>query len=144
MVKSAEQNEVRAPVDLDRRGLQRTSSKGKPKTMPNLILLCSYMTKDEHWPLLSVDIDILCHFILLIPGSLGNFRSRSNSFGEVAVAAVVAAAASAGNRRVQAIVDHNIKGNSTMLRFSKGDVITVMVPEARNGWLYGRLDSLST
>ncbi|XP_018426548.1 PREDICTED: brain-specific angiogenesis inhibitor 1-associated protein 2-like protein 2 [Nanorana parkeri] len=77
-------------------------------------------------------------------GSLSNFRSRSNSFGEVAVAAVVAASASTGNRKVQAIVDHNTKGNRTMLQFSKGDMITVMVPEARNGWLYGRVDSLAT
>lgn len=76
-------------------------------------------------------------------GSLGNFRSRSNSFGEVAVAAVAAAASSTGMIKVQAIVDHNTKGNHTLLQFSKGDMITVMVPEARNGWLYGRLDSLS-
>ncbi|XP_063797604.1 brain-specific angiogenesis inhibitor 1-associated protein 2-like protein 2 [Pseudophryne corroboree] len=77
-------------------------------------------------------------------GSLSNVRGRSSSFGEVAVAAVVAAAVSAGNRRVQAIVDHNPGGNRTMLQFSKGDVITVLVPEAQNGWLYGRLEGLST
>ncbi|KAM5147791.1 BAR/IMD domain-containing adapter protein 2-like 2 [Mantella aurantiaca] len=77
-------------------------------------------------------------------GSSANYRSRSNSFGEVAVAAVAAAAASTGSRKVQAIVDHVAKGNRTMLQFSKGDLITIMVPEARNGWLYGRLDSLST
>ncbi|XP_075040197.1 BAR/IMD domain-containing adapter protein 2-like 2 [Mixophyes fleayi] len=77
-------------------------------------------------------------------GSMGNFRGRSNSFGEVAVAAVAAAAVSAGNRRVLAIVDHNPGGNRTMLQFSKGDVITVMVPQAQNGWLYGKLEGLST
>nr|DBA18803.1 TPA: hypothetical protein GDO54_017011 [Pyxicephalus adspersus] len=77
-------------------------------------------------------------------GSVGSYRSRSNSFGEVAVAAVAAAAASTVIRKVQAIVEHNTKGNRTMLQFSKGDVISVLVPEARNGWLYGRLDSLST
>uniref|UniRef100_A0A8C5Q1B0 BAR/IMD domain containing adaptor protein 2 like 2 n=1 Tax=Leptobrachium leishanense TaxID=445787 RepID=A0A8C5Q1B0_9ANUR len=67
-------------------------------------------------------------------------RTRSNSFGEVAVAAVAAAATNSGNKRVQALVDHSTGGNSTLLPFSKGAVITVMVPEARNGWLYGRVD----
>ncbi|KAM9324079.1 BAR/IMD domain-containing adapter protein 2-like 2 [Gastrophryne carolinensis] len=76
-------------------------------------------------------------------GSVGSFRARSSSFGEVAVAAVAAAVAT-GNRKVRAIVDHNPGGNHTMLQFSKGDVITVLVPEARNGWLYGKLDSLAT
>ncbi|XP_040263345.1 brain-specific angiogenesis inhibitor 1-associated protein 2-like protein 2 isoform X1 [Bufo bufo] len=74
--------------------------------------------------------------------TLANVRSRSNSFGEVAVAAV-AAAVNVGNRKVQAIVDHKPGGNPTMLQFSKGSVITVLVPEARNGWLYGRLDALN-
>ncbi|CAJ0951405.1 unnamed protein product [Ranitomeya imitator] len=77
-------------------------------------------------------------------GTLGSSRSRSNSFGEVAVAAVAAAAANTGNRKVQAIVDHKPVGNPTMLQFSKGNVITLLVSEARNGWLYGRLDALST
>ncbi|XP_056379917.1 brain-specific angiogenesis inhibitor 1-associated protein 2-like protein 2 [Hyla sarda] len=77
-------------------------------------------------------------------GTSGSFRTRSSSFGEVAVAAVVAAAASVGNRKVQAIVDHKPVGNPTMLQFSKGNVITLLVSEARNGWLYGRLDALST
>ncbi|XP_075689795.1 BAR/IMD domain-containing adapter protein 2-like 2 [Rhinoderma darwinii] len=74
----------------------------------------------------------------------GGFRSRSSSFGEVAVAAVAAAAVNVGNRKVQAIVDHKPGENPTMLQFSKGSVITVLVSEARNGWLYGRLDALST
>ncbi|KAM3914306.1 BAR/IMD domain-containing adapter protein 2-like 2 [Leptodactylus fuscus] len=77
-------------------------------------------------------------------GATTSFRARSNSFGEVAVAAVVAAATNVGNRKVQAIVDHKPRGDPTMLQFSKGNVITVMVSEARNGWLYGRLDALST
>ncbi|KAM8930452.1 BAR/IMD domain-containing adapter protein 2-like 2 isoform 2-T2 [Pelodytes ibericus] len=79
-------------------------------------------------------------------GSLGSSqqRTRSSSFGEVAVAAVAAAASSSGGRRVQAIADHNTGGNRTLLQFSKGVMITVLVPEARNGWLYGRLEGLST
>ncbi|XP_053552376.1 brain-specific angiogenesis inhibitor 1-associated protein 2-like protein 2, partial [Bombina bombina] len=79
-------------------------------------------------------------------GSLNSIqlRTRSSSFGEVAVAAVAAAASSPGTRRVQAIVDHNPGGNRTLLQFSKGAVITVLVPEARNGWLYGKLENQST
>ncbi|KAM4721702.1 BAR/IMD domain-containing adapter protein 2-like 2 [Rhinophrynus dorsalis] len=78
-------------------------------------------------------------------GSQGSqLLTRSSSFGDVAVAAVAAAAAGAATRRVQAIVDHNPGGNRTLLQFSKGDMITVLVPEARNGWLYGRLEGLST
>ncbi|OCT83155.1 brain-specific angiogenesis inhibitor 1-associated protein 2-like protein 2 [Xenopus laevis] len=77
-------------------------------------------------------------------GSVGSSQlTRSSSFGEVAVAAVAAAAAGAGGRRVQAIVDHNTGGNRTLLQFKKGDLITVLVPEARNGWLYGKLEGLS-
>ncbi|KAG8436310.1 hypothetical protein GDO86_007422 [Hymenochirus boettgeri] len=79
-------------------------------------------------------------------GSAGSSQqlTRSSSFGEVAVAAVAAAAASASNRQVQAIVEHNTGGNRTLLQFSKGDIITVLVPEARNGWLYGKLEGVST
>ncbi|XP_068107503.1 BAR/IMD domain-containing adapter protein 2-like 2 isoform X1 [Hyperolius riggenbachi] len=76
-------------------------------------------------------------------GSTGNYRARSSSFGEVAVAAVVAAAAGGGNKKVQAVVDHRPGGNPTMLPFSKGDTITILVPEARNGWLYGKHDTMS-
>ncbi|KAM4652340.1 BAR/IMD domain-containing adapter protein 2-like 2 [Discoglossus pictus] len=71
-------------------------------------------------------------------------RTRSSSFGEVAVAAVAAAAAVPGSRRVQAIVDHNPGGNRTLLQFSKGVIITVLVQESKNGWLYGRLEGHST
>ncbi|XP_053325771.1 brain-specific angiogenesis inhibitor 1-associated protein 2-like protein 2 isoform X2 [Spea bombifrons] len=78
-------------------------------------------------------------------GSLSNSqqRTRSSSFGEVAVAAVAAVAANSGAKRVQALVDHNTGGNRTLLQFTKGAVITVLVPEAQNGWLYGRLEGLS-
>ncbi|XP_078539953.1 BAR/IMD domain-containing adapter protein 2-like 2 isoform X1 [Lissotriton helveticus] len=69
-------------------------------------------------------------------------RSRSNSFGEVAIAAAVVAATGAdeAGARVQALANHSTSGNKTLLRFSKGDIIQVLVPEARNGWLYGKLE----
>uniref|UniRef100_A0A8B9S8Y0 BAR/IMD domain containing adaptor protein 2 like 2 n=1 Tax=Apteryx owenii TaxID=8824 RepID=A0A8B9S8Y0_APTOW len=45
--------------------------------------------------------------------------------------------------RVQAIVPHGTGTNRTLLRFDLGDVITVLIPEAQNGWLYGKLEGSS-
>uniref|UniRef100_A0A8C5KLC1 BAI1-associated protein 2-like 2 n=1 Tax=Jaculus jaculus TaxID=51337 RepID=A0A8C5KLC1_JACJA len=66
----------------------------------------------------------------LHPGSAQ--RSRSNSFGE--------RPGGGGARRVRALVSHSEGANHTLLRFSAGDVVEVLVPEAQNGWLYGKLE----
>ncbi|XP_069808722.1 BAR/IMD domain-containing adapter protein 2 isoform X1 [Dendropsophus ebraccatus] len=42
-----------------------------------------------------------------------------------------------GRTRVQAIFSHAAGDNSTLLSFSNGDYITLLVPEARDGWHYG-------
>ncbi|KAM6090485.1 BAR/IMD domain-containing adapter protein 2-like 2 isoform 2-T2 [Theristicus caerulescens] len=68
--------------------------------------------------------------------------SRSGSFGE-------ASSGSGGKRRsgtarVQAIVAHATGANRTLLRFDPGDVIMVLMPDAQNGWLYGKLEGSST
>ncbi|XP_060951149.1 brain-specific angiogenesis inhibitor 1-associated protein 2 [Limanda limanda] len=42
-----------------------------------------------------------------------------------------------GRTCVQAIFSHTAGDNSTLLSFSEGDVITLLVPEARDGWHYG-------
>ncbi|POI31126.1 hypothetical protein CIB84_005123 [Bambusicola thoracicus] len=68
--------------------------------------------------------------------------SRSGSFGE-------ASSSSEGRQRsstvrVQAIAPHTTGANRTLLRFDPGDVITVLMPEAQNGWLYGKLEGSST
>ncbi|XP_072339723.1 BAR/IMD domain-containing adapter protein 2-like isoform X2 [Scyliorhinus torazame] len=42
-----------------------------------------------------------------------------------------------GRAKVQAIFSHQAKGNNTLLSFSEGDVITLLVPEAKDGWHYG-------
>ncbi|XP_008313250.2 brain-specific angiogenesis inhibitor 1-associated protein 2 isoform X3 [Cynoglossus semilaevis] len=42
-----------------------------------------------------------------------------------------------GRTRVQAIFSHAAGDNSTLLSFSEGDTITLLVPEARDGWHYG-------
>lgn len=62
-------------------------------------------------------------------------RSRSNSFGE--------RLGGGGARRVRALVSHSEGANHTLLRFSAGDVVEVLVPEAQNGWLYGKLEGSS-
>ncbi|KAM9276557.1 BAR/IMD domain-containing adapter protein 2-like 2 [Cariama cristata] len=68
--------------------------------------------------------------------------SHSGSFSE-------AGSGSEGRRRsgmarVQAIVPHTTGVNRTLLRFDPGDVITVLMPDAQNGWLYGKLEGSST
>ncbi|XP_060245043.1 brain-specific angiogenesis inhibitor 1-associated protein 2-like protein 2 isoform X2 [Meriones unguiculatus] len=62
-------------------------------------------------------------------------RSGSNSFGE--------RLGGGGARRVRALVSHSEGANHTLLRFSAGDVVEVLVPEAQNGWLYGKLEGSS-
>uniref|UniRef100_H2SNT1 BAR/IMD domain-containing adapter protein 2 n=1 Tax=Takifugu rubripes TaxID=31033 RepID=H2SNT1_TAKRU len=42
-----------------------------------------------------------------------------------------------GRTRVQAIFSHAAGDNSTLLSFTENDVITLLVPEARDGWHYG-------
>ncbi|KAM9463242.1 BAR/IMD domain-containing adapter protein 2 isoform 2-T2 [Clarias gariepinus] len=42
-----------------------------------------------------------------------------------------------GRTRVQAIFSHSAGDNTTLLSFTEGDIITLLVPEARDGWHYG-------
>ncbi|KAM4662188.1 BAR/IMD domain-containing adapter protein 2 isoform 2-T3 [Discoglossus pictus] len=42
-----------------------------------------------------------------------------------------------GRTRVQAIFSHAAGDNTTLLSFKDGDFITLLVPEARDGWHYG-------
>lgn len=65
-------------------------------------------------------------------------RSRSNS-GERP-----GGGGGGGARRVRALVSHSEGANHTLLRFSAGDVVEVLVPEAQNGWLYGKLEGSSS
>ncbi|RLW00260.1 hypothetical protein DV515_00009100 [Chloebia gouldiae] len=68
--------------------------------------------------------------------------SRSGSFGEASSGSE--GRKRSGTTRVQAIVPHTTGANRTLLRFEPGDVITVLMPEAQNGWLYGKLEGSST
>ncbi|XP_051572066.1 brain-specific angiogenesis inhibitor 1-associated protein 2-like protein 2 isoform X2 [Myxocyprinus asiaticus] len=56
--------------------------------------------------------------------------SRSSSFSGLA-----------GGRVMRAMVPHPPAANPTLLPFSRGETITLLVQEPRNGWLYGRSDS---
>uniref|UniRef100_A0A8C2AJ63 BAR/IMD domain containing adaptor protein 2 like 2b n=1 Tax=Cyprinus carpio TaxID=7962 RepID=A0A8C2AJ63_CYPCA len=60
-------------------------------------------------------------------------RSRSSSVGE--------SLGLGGGRSMRAIVSHHASSNPVLLPFSRGDNVTVLIPEPRNGWLYGRHDS---
>ncbi|XP_043079135.1 brain-specific angiogenesis inhibitor 1-associated protein 2-like protein 2 isoform X2 [Puntigrus tetrazona] len=60
-------------------------------------------------------------------------RSRSSSVGE--------SLGLGGGRSMRAIVSHPASSNPVLLPFSRGDIVTVLIPEPRNGWLYGRHDS---
>ncbi|XP_031749848.1 brain-specific angiogenesis inhibitor 1-associated protein 2 isoform X11 [Xenopus tropicalis] len=45
-----------------------------------------------------------------------------------------------GRTRVQAIFSHAAGDNTTLLSFKDGDYITLLVPEARDGWHYGECE----
>ncbi|XP_061667068.1 brain-specific angiogenesis inhibitor 1-associated protein 2 isoform X6 [Syngnathoides biaculeatus] len=42
-----------------------------------------------------------------------------------------------GSARVQALFSHAAGDNDTLLSFKQGDLVTLLVPEARDGWHYG-------
>ncbi|KAG1967302.1 brain-specific angiogenesis inhibitor 1-associated protein 2-like protein 2 isoform X2 [Pimephales promelas] len=56
--------------------------------------------------------------------------SRSNSVSGLA-----------GGKVMRALVPHPPNANSTLLPFSRGEAITLLLKEPRNGWLYGCSDS---
>lgn len=79
-----------------------------------------------------------------VTGSASPGFSRSNSFGEQA-ATRAEADSKEGNHllKVLAIMPHVTGSNQTLLPFGPGDVVTVLLPEAQNGWLYGKLEGTS-
>ncbi|KAF7217822.1 BAR/IMD domain-containing adapter protein 2-like 2 [Nothobranchius furzeri] len=66
------------------------------------------------------------------PSPLPN-RSRSSSVGE--------SLGLGGGRPMRALVSHPSSSNPKLLPFSRGETVTVLVQEPRNGWLYGRTDT---
>uniref|UniRef100_A0A4W5LY78 BAR/IMD domain containing adaptor protein 2 like 2a n=1 Tax=Hucho hucho TaxID=62062 RepID=A0A4W5LY78_9TELE len=68
-----------------------------------------------------------------------NIRSRSSSLGES-----LGLGGGGGGRPMRALVSHPANSNSpTLLPFSRGEVVSVLVQEPRNGWLFGRAESSS-
>ncbi|XP_071754595.1 BAR/IMD domain-containing adapter protein 2-like 2 [Centroberyx gerrardi] len=64
-------------------------------------------------------------------------RSRSSSVSE-------SVGGGGGGRTVRALVAHQPgASHPTLLPFSRGDTITLLVPQPKNGWLYGLADSSS-
>lgn len=41
--------------------------------------------------------------------------------------------------KVRTIFPHKSGNNSTLLSFEEGDIITLLIPDERDGWLYGEL-----
>lgn len=42
--------------------------------------------------------------------------------------------------KVRTIFPHTAGNNSTLLSFDDGDIITLLVQEEKDGWMYGELD----
>uniref|UniRef100_A0AAY5JXI1 BAR/IMD domain-containing adapter protein 2-like 1 n=1 Tax=Esox lucius TaxID=8010 RepID=A0AAY5JXI1_ESOLU len=42
--------------------------------------------------------------------------------------------------RVRTIFPHTSENNATLLSFDEGDIITLLIPDERDGWLYGELE----
>lgn len=42
--------------------------------------------------------------------------------------------------RVRTIFPHTAGNNSTLLSFDEGDVIVLLIPDERDGWMYGELE----
>ncbi|KAJ8001668.1 hypothetical protein DPEC_G00171850 [Dallia pectoralis] len=59
-------------------------------------------------------------------------RSRSSSVGE--------SLGLGGGRTMRALLPHPPSSNPKLLPFARGETVTVLVQEPRNGWLYGRND----
>ncbi|KAM6904869.1 BAR/IMD domain-containing adapter protein 2-like 2 [Xenentodon cancila] len=77
---------------------------------------------------------------------LGKIPSRAPSpQGSIYRSAADSVGGGAGGRSMRAKVAHQPAGsNPTLLPFSKGQIITVLVQQPRNGWLFGREDSSSS
>ncbi|KAK1799411.1 hypothetical protein P4O66_007629, partial [Electrophorus voltai] len=72
-------------------------------------------------------------FFLSLGPSPQPVRSRSSSFGE--------SLGVGGARIMRALVPHSSSSNPTLLSFSRGETITVLVSAPQNGWLYGRSEN---
>ncbi|XP_028829848.1 BAR/IMD domain-containing adapter protein 2-like 2 isoform X2 [Denticeps clupeoides] len=110
LLQTGEEREQKLP-------LGRVPSRGREtQTYPRSVLLCA----DQN--------------VLMSPTAPSPLpsRSRSSSLGE--------ALGVGSGQPMRALVSHPVSSNPVLLPFSRGECITVLLPEPRNGWLYGRLD----
>ncbi|KAJ8253913.1 hypothetical protein COCON_G00205250 [Conger conger] len=49
----------------------------------------------------------------------------------------------ANKPKVRTIFPHTAENNDTLLSFEEGDIVTLLIPDERDGWLYGKLDRTS-
>ena len=49
----------------------------------------------------------------------------------------------ANKPKVRTIFPHTAENNDTLLSFEEGDVVTLLIPDERDGWLYGECDRTS-
>lgn len=77
--------------------------------------------------------------------TLGNIPSRAPSpQGSLYYSRSESAGSEAGGRSMRALAAHKPSGgNTTLLPFSRGEMITVLIQRPKNGWLYGRAESSS-
>ncbi|XP_045929891.1 brain-specific angiogenesis inhibitor 1-associated protein 2-like protein 2 [Micropterus dolomieu] len=77
--------------------------------------------------------------------TLGNIPSRAPSpQGSISRSTAESVMGGGGGRSMRALVAHEPGGsNPTLLPFSKGEMITALVHQPKNGWLYGRAGSTS-
>ncbi|KAG7505666.1 brain-specific angioproteinsis inhibitor 1-associated 2 2 [Solea senegalensis] len=76
---------------------------------------------------------------------LGKIPSRAPSpQGSISHAKGESVGGGAGGRSTRALVAHQpAASNPTLLPFSKGEMITLLVQQARNGWMFGRAERSS-
>ncbi|XP_070779898.1 BAR/IMD domain-containing adapter protein 2-like 2 [Enoplosus armatus] len=75
--------------------------------------------------------------------TLGSIPSRAPSpQGSISCSRAESVGGGGGGRSMRARVAHQPGGsNPTLLPFTRGEMITVLVQQPRNGWLYGHADS---
>ncbi|KAG9261153.1 brain-specific angiogenesis inhibitor 1-associated protein 2-like protein 2 [Astyanax mexicanus] len=119
-VNESRSSRPRTPTPLEPDTLLRTSVSSLLQTGDNLEM---YSGKDHQ---------MLGRVPSRAPSPLPS-RSRSSSVGE--------SLGLVGGRTMRALVSHPASSNPVLLPFSNGETLTVLIPEPRNGWLYGRHDA---
>uniref|UniRef100_G3PEI5 BAR/IMD domain-containing adapter protein 2-like 1 n=1 Tax=Gasterosteus aculeatus aculeatus TaxID=481459 RepID=G3PEI5_GASAC len=68
-------------------------------------------------------------------------RTTNNSIGILCVSVATGLNNMVKRPRVRTIFPHTAGNNGTLISFEEGDVITLLIPEERDGWMYGELEN---